>query len=245
MQVSLDNTTVLGANSSNIPPHPPSIQEPPKLTEVDLDMHKLDTPDFSSCGSPLYVINTAFDHEHELNKKLGFVPTNKKNRYRYTQRERSSVEIGMKCASLEDFQKRVSLFYFIDIFSQIFIHQIISQLSSGAKTTQGEYIRLSHNNLNGWVLCYLYSFEIQVYCNNSIDSQRVRINDKNGDVMAIIIPDMPNDIRESLLNDLELAHPGVLEVMDSEKGGEKAKFQHVHYQYWNRYHINVSFSFST
>src|SRR5882762_343360 len=88
-----------------------------------------------------------------------------------------------------------------------------------------------------FVICILLSF----FVNNSIDSQRVRINDKNGDVMAIIIPDMPADIREPLLNDLELAHPGVLKVMDSKKEGAKAKFQHVHYQYWNRYHVNVSF----
>ena len=138
------------------------------------------------------------------------------------------------------FKKRLAYFIFIDIFSQTFIQQIISQLSSGAKTKH-EYIQLSHNNLNGCVLYIL----LRSIVNNSIDSQRVRINDKNGDVIAIIIPDMPNDIRQSLLNDLELAHPGVLEVMDSKKGGEKAKFQHVHYQYWNRYHINVSFFFST
>ena len=79
--------------------------------------------------------------------------------------------------------------------------------------------------------------------NHSIDSQRVRVNDGNGDVMFIVIPDMPDDIRKPLLNDLELSHPGVLELIDSEKIGEKAKFQHIHYQYWNRYHVNVSFYF--
>jgi hypothetical protein len=57
--------------------------------------------------------------------------------------------------------------------------------------------------------------------------------------MFIIIPDMPDDIWIPLLNDLELAHPDVLEAIDSKAGGEKAKFQHIHYQYWNRYHINV------
>ena len=61
--------------------------------------------------------------------------------------------------------------------------------------------------------------------------------------MAIIIPDMPEDIHNSLLNNLELSHPGVLEVMIQRKGAEKAKFQHVHYQYWNRYHIKVNFFF--
>jgi len=58
--------------------------------------------------------------------------------------------------------------------------------------------------------------------------------------LFIAIPDMPDSIRIPLLNDLELAHPDVLEVTDSKKEGVKAKFQHIHYQYWNRYHINVS-----
>jgi len=76
--------------------------------------------------------------------------------------------------------------------------------------------------------------------NHSIDSQRVRVNDKNGDVMFLVIPDMPDHIRKPLLNDLELAHPDVIDNIDSKESGEKAKFQHIHYQYWNRYHINVS-----
>ena len=109
MQVSLYNTSIFEGNPV-IPPHPPSIQEP--LSHVDLDMQALDAPDFSCHGSPLFVINTAFDHEHNFNKELGFTPTNKKNRYRYTQSERSLVGIGTKCVSLDDFQKKVGLFYF-------------------------------------------------------------------------------------------------------------------------------------
>ena len=112
MQVSLYDTKILDTDSSDIPPQPPSIQEPPNPSQVELDMQALDTPNFSSSGSPLYIINTAFDHDHEFNKKLGFPPTNKKIRYRYTQKERSYVEIGMKCVSLEDFQKKVSFFAF-------------------------------------------------------------------------------------------------------------------------------------
>lgn len=120
----------------------------------------------------------------------------------------------------------------------MFIHQIISQLSSGAKKDD-QYIRLSHENLQG----YVFSRFILLYqiTNHSVDSQRIRVNDKNGDVMFIVIPDMPEHIRKPLLNDLELCHPGVLESIDTKKAGEKAKFQHIHYQYWNRYHVNVRF----
>jgi hypothetical protein len=35
---------------------------------------------------------------------------------------------------------------------------------------------------------------------------------------------MPDDIWIPLLNDLELAHPDVLEAINSKAGGEKAKF---------------------
>jgi hypothetical protein len=121
MQVSLYNITIFGTNSSDIPPHPPSIREPINPSQVDLDMQALDTPNFSSSGSPLFVINTAFDHDHEFNKKLGFPSTNKKICYCYTQKERSFVEIGMKCVFLEDFFKKrlaysISLIFFSNIY---------------------------------------------------------------------------------------------------------------------------------
>jgi hypothetical protein len=134
--------------------------------------------------------------------------------------------------------------YFLLLYKlfQMFIHQITSQLSTGAKSEQSQYIKLTHENLEG----YVFSMYILLYhiTDHFIDSQRVRVNDKNGDVMFIVIPDMPDDIREPLLNDLELSHPGVLESINTKKAGEKAKFQHIHYQYWNRYHVNVSFFFS-
>lgn len=102
-----------------------------------------------------------------------------------------------------------------------------------------QYIKLMHENLQG----YVFSMFIPLYhiTNHSVDSQHVCVNDKNGDVMFIVIPDMPDHIWKPLLNDLELSHPGILETIDTKKASEKAKFQHIHYQYWNRYHVNVHF----
>ena len=84
---------IISTNSSNIPPHPLSIQELAITSQVDLDMEVLDTPNFSSHGSPLYVINTSFDHNHTFNKKLGFPPKDKKC-YHYTQKERTHVVLA-------------------------------------------------------------------------------------------------------------------------------------------------------
>jgi len=112
MQGSLYNTTLFRTNSSNIPPPTSPIQEPAITSQVDLDMQVLDTPNFSSHGSPLHVINTSFDHKHTFNKTLGFPPTNKKKRYRYTQKERTHVALAKRCTSLEDFQEKVSKFFY-------------------------------------------------------------------------------------------------------------------------------------
>jgi len=111
MQASLFNTALFHTNASDTPPHPLSTQEPVS-SQVDLDMRALDMPNFSSHGTPLHVINTAFDHDHTFNKRLGFPPKNKKKRYRYTQKERGHVEHARRCVSLEDFGKQVGIFYY-------------------------------------------------------------------------------------------------------------------------------------
>ncbi|KIM44289.1 hypothetical protein M413DRAFT_25716 [Hebeloma cylindrosporum] len=200
MQACLYSTTFFAGDSEDRSSLPQPQPQQAVISQVDLDMQELDTPNFASERNSVHIINTSFDHEHEFNKKLGFPPKNKKKRHRYTQKERGYVEHATKCTSLEDFQEK-----------------IVSQLSSGSKSNRREYIKLLHKILEG---------------------QQVRVNDKNGDVMFIVIPDMPDDIRNPLLNDLELAHPDVLQAIDSKAGGEKAKFQHIHYQYWNRYHVN-------
>jgi hypothetical protein len=116
MQASLYNTPFFGVDSGNISSLPQSQVQPPNISlnisQVHLDMQALDMPNFTSEGSPLHVINTAFDHELEFNKKLGFPLKNKKKCHRYTQKEWSYVENATKCTSLEDFQEKVCLFFF-------------------------------------------------------------------------------------------------------------------------------------
>jgi hypothetical protein len=161
MQASLYSTSFFRVNSGDISCFPPSPTQSQlqNISQVDLDMQLLDTPNFSSQGSSLRIINTAFDHEHQFNKTLGFPPRNKRKRHRYTQKERGYVEKATKCTSLEDFQEKVCLLFTVDICSQVFIQQIISQLSSGQKSDPREYIKLSHENLEGCIF-YMYRFEI-------------------------------------------------------------------------------------
>ncbi|KAF8165818.1 hypothetical protein B0H34DRAFT_671569 [Crassisporium funariophilum] len=82
------------------------------------------------------------------------------------------------------------------------LSRITTQLSSGSKNDETAYAKLSHDNMEG--CC-------------------VRVNDKNGDPMFIVIPDMPKDIRRPLLQDLSMVQPGALRCTDSRALGEKGK----------------------
>ena len=125
MQASLYNTTFFGVDAGNNSSLPQPQLQPHDISQVDLDLQVLDSPEFASEGFPLRVINTAFDHEQKFNKKLGFLPKNKKNRYRHTQKERSYVEKATKCTSLDDFQEKVCLFFTVEIhFSDILYNRL-------------------------------------------------------------------------------------------------------------------------
>ena len=121
MQASLYNTTFFGVDAGNNS----SLPQPHDISQVDLDLQVLDSPEFASEDFPLRVINTAFDHEQKFNKKLGFLPKNKKNRYRHTQKERSYVKKATKCTSLDDFQEKVCLLFTVEIhFSDILYNRL-------------------------------------------------------------------------------------------------------------------------
>lgn len=129
MQASLFNMELFYSNTTDIPLHPPSNQEQIS-SQVELDMWALDMPNFSGCGRPLHFINTAFDHNHTFNKKLGFPPKNKRKCYCYTQKERADVEHAQKCVSLEDFQKQVSilLLFHMNSFKCLFTRSSLNYL---------------------------------------------------------------------------------------------------------------------
>ena len=127
MQASLYNTTFFGIDAGNNPSLTQLQPQTHDISQVDLDLQVLDSPEFASEGFPLRVINTSFDHEQKFNKKLGFLPKNKKNRYRHTQKERSYVEKATKCTSLDDFQEKVCLFFTVEIcFSDVFTTDYLS-----------------------------------------------------------------------------------------------------------------------
>jgi hypothetical protein len=69
------------------------------------------------------------------------------------------------------FKTRLVFLNFLHELFEMFIQQIVSQLSTGAKSNQSNYIKLSHENLEGYVFStYIVSDHIT---NHSIDSQCV------------------------------------------------------------------------
>lgn len=71
------------------------------------------------------------------------------------------------------------------------------------------------------------------------NSQRLRVNSKNGDFAAIILPDMPSNLRSNLMNTLKLVFPGKIKQTSSELQGENFTFESLHFSWYNRFHLRV------
>jgi len=52
------------------------------------------------------------------------------------------------------------------------------------------------------------------------NSQRLRVNAKNGEFAAVVLPDMPTNLRNNLMNTLKLVFPGKIKQSSSEVLGE-------------------------
>ena len=63
--------------------------------------------DLSECPN-MKVINTSFDPDNKQNRKVKYNPGNKKERFRYTTKQRKLAEAGPICHSLEEFEAKVS-----------------------------------------------------------------------------------------------------------------------------------------
>lgn len=74
---------------------------------------------------------------------------------------------------------------------------------------------------------------------------RLRINDKNGDVIMIVFPDLPEDKRSRLLLLLKAIFPDLVKFTDSEKDGSEFAFLAAHFQFWNVYSTQVCSSHSS
>jgi hypothetical protein len=67
----------------------------------------------------------------------------------------------------------------------------------------------------------------------------VRINANTGDFASIVVPDMPQRLRENLMNSLKLSFPGKIKTTNSEDLGENFTFESLHFSWYNRFHLRV------
>src|ERR1700733_3560042 len=76
-----------------------------------------------------------------------------------------------------------------------------------------------------------------------ICSHNLRINEKDGSLLALIIPTMPDYIRNSLLDNLNTIFSGALHNTDTKAEGINNFFEALHLSWYNRYLTNVCFPF--
>ena len=69
----------------------------------------------------------------------------------------------------------------------------------------------------------------------------MRINNKNRDMLVLVCPDMPANLRDTLLGKFDLVFPGKIKDLDTEAEGDNHSFIARHYTYWNCYATRVYF----
>ena len=89
--------------------------------------------------------------------------------------------------------------------------------------------------LMGGCHCYLSLSLILIY----LISNMLRINDTKEDLIALILPNMPEELRSTLLSKLRLIYPS-LQTVDSQAEGFDNTFSSFHFSYYNRYSNRVS-----
>lgn len=67
----------------------------------------------------------------------------------------------------------------------------------------------------------------------------LRINDAKEDLIALVLPNMPEELRFTLLSKLRLVYSS-LKTVDSEVEGADNLFFSSHFSYYNRYSNRVS-----
>lgn len=95
--------------------------------------------------------------------------------------------------------------------------QIVEQVKRGYKRRADDYVLLDTTYFKGKI---------------------VKINDKNGDVVAILLADMPSDIADAAFAALHDIFPGIIQSVCSNE--QKKGFYSLHLSYYNRYAKRVS-----
>ena len=97
------------------------------------------------------------------------------------------------------------------------------------------YISVQSDVLEGYFFISFIRYTI-----NHFYRKVLRVNDKNGDILFMIIPTMPQAIRDMLVAKLSLLWPNEFKDIDSEVLGIEHLFECLHFSIYNRYSINVS-----
>jgi hypothetical protein len=72
-------------------------------------------------------------------------------------------------------------------------------------------------------------------------SGTTRLNDKYGNILAIIIKTMPISMKDRLLTNIKVIFPGDLKYTDSFKEGFNNQFPCAHYTWYNRFSKQVRY----
>ncbi len=66
-------------------------------------------------------------------------------------------------------------------------------------------------------------------------SQRIAINDVSGTPIIVVIPDMPQELKNSIMGNLMHTFSGQIVQMDSKAEQDKYKYQSIHFTWYNRF----------
>jgi hypothetical protein len=81
----------------------------------------------------------------------------------------------------------------------------------------------------------IYQFTFQKFdCRN-----KLMIKDKDGEVLVLVLPDLPEVLRKPLVQHLQLAFNNRLKFTDSKEAGETGEFEALRFTHYNRYSARV------
>ena len=72
----------------------------------------------------------------------------------------------------------------------------------------------------------------------------IRINDKDNNMVAIIIADMPKELVSSAFEEICTTFPGMVQSRSDDDKNRESGFASLHFSYYNRYSKKVSMRYT-
>lgn len=124
-------------------------------------------------------------------------------------------------------------------FLLITYFQVKDQLKTGKKSSDACYIKLPAK-LRKYVVSVLH--ERRFFLLKVFYSRNIRINDKRGNMMAMICPTMPQNMRRPLMSIFKSTFSENFGAIDTTQGKAIIRFPAYHFHYYNRYNVQVNHS---